>query len=144
MNIADVRGIFERDYKEHIENTCDTTKYEWAASQIFDLCTYDGELDELFVKKIIEICKVILEDRTYEYISESNENYINYILVCQLLYKRDWIDWGTSVRGAWINRWTTASPILSHHYMYKECDEDISFCPEHLKILIDFIEEEEE
>ena len=90
--------IYEMRYHEHCENTCCDTKYEWAAREVFDLTTYDGELDELFVKKILEVLKVILNRTNFDYIKEEVD-YTNYILVCQLLNKFNWIDWGTSIRG---------------------------------------------
>lgn len=95
-------------YKAQYEEECTRriggyTKYEWAAMNIFDLCTYDGSLDEKFVKAIIEVCNVILEDRNFEYIKDE-KNYIKYILVCQIFEQFRWIDWGTSIRGAWFQR----------------------------------------
>ena len=145
-----VREIFEWNYAEYITNTCGTTKYEWAASYIFDLVTYDGGLDELFVKKIIEVCKVILDKTSYEYIKDEN-NYINYILVCQILDKFSWIDWGTSIRGAWFGpsynpRYILEGTEITYYGNGKpetKGHPDVPFTIENLKKLIKFIETEE-
>ena len=56
------------------------SKYEWVAHRVFDLVTYDSSLDERFVKDIIEVCKVILDRQTFEYIRDG-KNYVKYILV---------------------------------------------------------------
>lgn len=146
----DVLKIFEWNYAEYIINTCGTTKHEWAASHIFDLVTYDGGLDELFVKKIIEVCKVILDKTNYEYIKDEN-NYINYILVCQILDRFDWIEWGTSIRGAWFGpsmnpRYLLEGTEITYYYDGKSETRghpDVPFTIENLKKLIEFIETEE-
>ena len=96
----DASILFKENYEFYIRNNEFSDKYEWAAINVFDLITYDRELYEIFVKKIIEVCKVILNEQNFEYI-EDRDNYITYIIVCQLLEKFDWIDWGTSIRGAW-------------------------------------------
>lgn len=133
------------------------SKYKWAAHRIFDLVTYDSSLDEMFVKDIIEVCKVILEERTFEYIGESRDNYIKYILVCQTLHKFNWIEWGTSIRGAWFEidyyypgsgheRENRSRDILDelewwgdeHHVI-----EGVPFTVENIKALVEFMEETE-
>jgi hypothetical protein len=131
------------------------TKYEWAASEIFHLTTYDGDLDERFVKAIIEVCKVILERRTFEYI-EDEENYIKYILVCQLLEDNHWINWGTSIRGAWFERderykWDKEVPESRSEDILDDLEwgwkddrhkiEKVPFTVENMKALVEFMEE---
>jgi len=37
---------------------------------------------------------------TFEYI-KNKENYKNFILSCNFI--QDWLEWGTSIRGAWFN-----------------------------------------
>ena len=144
--------IYKSRYIEFCENTCCDTKYEWAAREVFDLTTYDGELDELIVKKIIEVLKVILDKTNYEYI-KNRENYINYILVCQLLDKFNWIDWGTSIRGAWFKSYHSNAethPILEEFEVKRFVDgellkcvyPEVYFTKEALNTLIKFIEAE--
>ena len=70
-------------YKAHYEEERsrrdgEYTKYEWAASYIFDLYTYDASLDEKFVKSIIEVSKAIIDMETFYYI-ENSDNYLKYI-----------------------------------------------------------------
>lgn len=130
------------------------SKYEWAACRVFDLVTYDSSLDEMFVKDIIEVCKAILEERTYEYIRDP-DNYIKYILVCQILDKFHWIEWGTSIRGAWfevdiryfgpgVETTNYSKDILDklewwgdeHHVI-----EKVPFTVENIKAFVEFMEE---
>ena len=78
------------------------SKYEWVCECVFNLSPYDSGIAKKWGKRIIDVCKAILEGRTFEYI-EQEGNYEPYLLVCQLLDKNDLIEWGTSIRGAWFN-----------------------------------------
>lgn len=131
-------------------------KYTWAARQVFDLTTYDGSLDERFVKDILEVCKVILENRNFEYI-KNEDNYVKYILVCQLLNGFSWIEWGTSIRGAWFDidsrmNWKTRETTVYSRDILEELEwwehhnephviEAVPFTVENLIALIEFMEE---
>ena len=119
------------------------SKYEWAANYIFDLTTYDGDIDEYFVQTIIEVCEVILEKRNFEYI-QFRTNYIKYIVVCQLLDKFGWIDWGTSIRGAWFDEIGYQNKDQRYILDLGWGNEDVvDFSLENLRILIDFIESDD-
>ena len=132
-------------YKEHYEEVCsrhddEYSKYEWAANYIFDLITYDTDLDERFVKDILEVCEVIADRCNYEYI-ENNDNYIKYILVCQLLDRFKWINWGISIRGAWFENippHDSKNILDGNYYRIKE----VPFSYDNLKALIQFMKED--
>lgn len=87
--------------------------WEFLSCDVFDLTTYDEDMDELFVKAIIEVLRVIINKETFEYIRDEN-NYIKYLIVCNLLYNFEWIEWGTSIRGAWIECEENSKIICSH------------------------------
>lgn len=138
-----VMESYERAYEvfKHGVECCDN-KYEWAASEIFNMATYDGNLDELFVKKIIEVCKAILDGKTYEYIETSDENYITYILVCQLLWRKGWIEWGVSIRGAFFDTGKLAGTILNW-----KCNGETFYVPfseNNIRAFIEFMEIKED
>ena len=126
-----IKRKYEDDYYSYCISTCGETKYEWCASIIFDLVTYDSELDEIFVKNILEVCKSIINRTNYDYIKDP-ERYVQYIIVCQLLSSMKWIDWGTSIRGAWIAEYNKVNIIA-----------EVPLTEENLRILIDFMEEED-
>lgn len=145
-------------YKAHYDFWCKCfddrqSKYEWAASEVFGLTTYDGDLDETFVKAILEVCKVIHNGSNFEYI-KNEQNYIKYILVCQLLDKFHWIEWGTSIRGAWFDGWypnTKFHPIIEEDEWtaYNDDEEEwetrilnmVEFTNDNIKAFIEFMEE---
>ena len=132
------KEIYEKEFAYYVECLEDRDIYEWAADRIFDLTTYDGSLDKLFVRTILGICGVILNRQTYAFIKDDNM-YVVYIVVCQLLKKKSWINWGTSIRGAWFENGRDAKPI------YESYDGSVSvpFTEKNLIALIEFIEEHE-
>ena len=150
--------IYKAQYEEektwHDSNS-EPSKYQWAASRVFDLTTYDRALDELFVKDIIEVCKVIIERRNFEYI-KNRDNYIKYIAVCQILDRFNWLEWGTSIRGAWFEvdiRHTqlNSEPVNYSRYIIDELEwwdsehhviESVPFTESNIRDLIKFIESE--
>jgi hypothetical protein len=139
----DVIELYRKEYAFETEVIQEgSTKYTWAATQVFELTTYDRSLEELFVKKIIEVCKAILEGRTFEYIRDESR-YVTYILVCQLLEHLNWIEWGTSIRGAWFEesheKYHPSQPILK--YLYTNEETSVPFTVDNLKALIEFMEE---
>lgn len=149
-----VKERYRAQYEEEKTRFDDIpSKYEWAAGNVFDLTTYDGGLDELFVKTIVEVLKVIRDRHTFEYILDE-QNYIKYILVCQLLNGFHWIEWGTSIRGAWFDDYhpnCRVRPILEE-MEWSEWDPEkkefvehkingVAFNEENIKDLIEFLEE---
>lgn len=123
------QDIYQKLYEDYC-SWCDVeSKYEWCASDIFNLCTYDDELDELFVKKILEVCQVILNGDNLKYI-ENKEQYIQYIAVCQLLRQMNWIEWGTSIRGTWIEEYNKVNIV-----------DGVRLTKDNLKALICFMKE---
>ena len=106
VKFSDLLGVAETPLKllEHSYEIARTlnndTRLEYLSSYIFDFTTYDGELDELFARKAIEVCKAISNKTTFEYI-KSRENYIWYITMCNMPFFEGKLEWGTSIRGAW-------------------------------------------
>lgn len=136
----EIKKTYEAAYKEYCGYFPElTTKYHWAATMIFDLVTYDDDLEELFVKKIIEVCRAILDGKTFDYISGHGENYRTYIIVCNLLNGWQWIDWGTSIRGAWFQDGQN-----SRHLMLDDGSYSVPFTADNMRALVEFIEEAEQ
>lgn len=135
---------FKRNYESYNARETFKNKYGWAATYIFNLATYDSHLDEMFVKLILEVCEVILENRNYDYI-EDETNYFTFIAVCQRLDSLGWIDWGTSIRGAWFDDQVYDFELDKKEQMIIcdiEPDIPVYPCKESIRALIDFVEEE--
>lgn len=88
---------FESDFSEYNESE---KRAMFLSEYIVGITTYDGNLSLKFGKMIIETLEQIKNKTTYEYI-ENELNYEKYILSCNFIER--WLDWGTSIRGAWFN-----------------------------------------
>lgn len=69
---------------------------------IFSLYTYDPELDLFFSEKIVKVLKYIAERKNIELPFSDDEFYKDYIMVLNFKNILDLMEWGTSVRGCWI------------------------------------------
>ncbi len=76
------------------------SRLEFLSRNVFDFTTYDFQMDELFAKKAIECCEAITNGTTFEYIEDS-ENHKWFLLMCNMPFFYEKIEWGTSIRGAW-------------------------------------------
>ena len=99
------------DLLEHsytIERREDTRlrKLEYLSECIFQFITYDREMSEFLAIKAIEVCKAITNKENFKLISKT-DNYIWYIVMCNLPFCAEKIEWGTSIRGA---RWRNLQP----------------------------------
>lgn len=70
------------------------------SENVFNFTTYDREIDELFAKKAVEVCEVINTGKTFDYIKDQ-ENYKWYLLMCNMPFFSEKLEWGGSIRGAW-------------------------------------------
>lgn len=95
----------KQSYKGCIEYSPDgeLSKEEFLSGHIFDFSFYASEPDEYFCKKMIEVLDVILNKKNFEYIKSSEENYYNYLSMCNSRFLYEKLDWGTSIRGAWFS-----------------------------------------
>lgn len=76
------------------------SRLEFLADHIFQFTTYDGAMSDLFAGKAVEVSRAITEQKTFDYIKDSQENYQWFLVMCNLPFFADRITWGTSIRGA--------------------------------------------
>lgn len=101
----DYKKLLEEKYQERLQEQCSSppnSKLEWVGDEIFDFTTYDGQVSELFTTCMFEALKSILNGTTFEYI-ENRDNYLNYLAMVNMPFLRNKLEWGTSIRGAWID-----------------------------------------
>ncbi|MEM5009287.1 hypothetical protein WKH57_01070 [Niallia taxi] len=70
------------------------------SSAIIGISTYDDALDLEFGQMLYDTLVQIKNGTTFDYIKDE-QNYRNYILSCNFI--SDWLDWGSSIRGAWFD-----------------------------------------
>lgn len=79
----------------------ETSRLEFLADYVFEFNTYHSGKAALFARKAIEVAMAISERRTFDYIGVSDENYNWYLMMCNMPFFCDRLEWGTSIRGAW-------------------------------------------
>lgn len=131
----------KNDIHEYIElmnhETFKEAKNSYILNHIFNITTYDSDLDEKFVKAILEIMNVIIERKNWEYIEDKN-NYIKFITIVNLIIES--LDWGTSIRGCFFNKITVNCFLIK-----KELDDTIVFSnDDEIKELINYLNKEDE
>lgn len=93
----------DEDYKEDLQREYPPkNKLQYLGESVFDFTTYDGDMDELFASIMIEVIDCILQRKTFEYISDAAKN-IQYLLMVNMPFMVDKLDWGGSIRGAWFD-----------------------------------------
>jgi hypothetical protein len=95
-------------YDYRVQFTKDTTGREEEESylkifaDLFDITTYDDDMDEYFGQKILTVLLSIVNKTHCDY-HVGRQDYIDYLMVCQFKGVYPLLEWGTSIRTAWIN-----------------------------------------
>lgn len=103
MNKQDYLRMLEDGHTamDDFQNQGDTSRLSYLADYIFDFTTYEDEMGELFARKAVEVCAAISERRTFAYLGASDENRMWYLIMCNMPFFANRLEWGTSIRGAW-------------------------------------------
>ena len=98
------------DYKELLEHShkvaaetfecAPESRLEYLGDHIFDFTTYDGEMSVLFARKAVEVCAAINDGKTFDFIKDA-DNYTWFLVMCNMPFFAERLEWGTSIRGAW-------------------------------------------
>lgn len=96
------KEILENLYQEEIQldNCPPENKFEFLGCAIFGFTTYDNSMAAEFAKSMISVLGSIVDRKTFEYIET---NYHNYLLMINMPFLTDKLEWGCSIRGAWLN-----------------------------------------
>jgi len=101
------KQILDELYKEEIEEGCiaPSEKLEYVGGHVFDFTTYDGGLDIIFAKRMLEVIECVVNRTTFDYQNKNQEHYENYIMMCNAPFLVGKLEWGTSIRGAWLDEY---------------------------------------
>ena len=106
--MANYKEQLDKLYLEEKDNECPPdNKFQFLGNSIFNFTTYDGAIDELFAKKMIEVIDCIVNYKTFDYHKhgEDEANYINYLTMVNMPFMKGKLEWGTSIRGAWFDEY---------------------------------------
>ena len=67
---------------------------------VFNFTTYDSTMSELFAQKAVDVCRALNNRSTSEFIA-NEDNYVWYLMMCNVPFFSSRISWGCSIRGAW-------------------------------------------
>lgn len=95
----DYLRMLEEGWKESDHNGR-LSRLEYLSDYIFEFTTYDRDMAGLFARKAMEVCAAISEGNAYEYIKDADQ-YRWYLVMCNMPFFADKIEWGTSIRVAW-------------------------------------------
>lgn len=95
----DYRRMLEEGY-EAIASADPIGRLEYLSDYVFDFTTYDSAMSELFARKALEVCAAVSDATTFDYIKDSGQ-YRWFLLMVNMPFFANRLDWGTSIRGAW-------------------------------------------
>jgi hypothetical protein len=78
----------------------DKLRVMFICDEFMNITTYDDSVSLRLGGKIIEIMKVILERKNFEYIKDE-DNYDWFIMITNMFDQLRLIEWGSSIRGCW-------------------------------------------
>lgn len=96
--------LLKESYKEVSSEDRELEKLEFLASEIFGFTTYENEVSSLMAQKALEVCKAISDKKTFDYIA-SEEGNLWYLVMVNMPFFENRLEWGTSIRGAWWDLW---------------------------------------
>jgi len=77
-----------------------SSRIEYIAEIVFGFETYESEVKALLCEKALEVCEAITKRKTFEYIATEEGNKW-YLILTQMPFFQNKIEWGCSIRGAW-------------------------------------------
>ena len=107
------------------------------ASELLDITTYDDGLSVEFGEMILETMIQIKNQTTFKYI-EDKEKYKQFILSCNFL--NGWLEWGTSIRGAWFNYYDSKISTPCSFYNVGYHNDTFKLSEDFTNWLIDFLD----
>jgi len=140
----DYSEILEHSYE--IENTQslgtegrNISRLEYLSEFIFDFVTYDPSISELFAKEAVKVCNAINAGNTFDLIQDE-DSYRWYLIMVNMPFFADKLEWGGSIRGAWWNTDGTKFRVDSCGlWVHNDQIDGLTFNHESWRVFIDAI-----
>lgn len=100
--MTDYKQLLEHSYAQECISASSrpASRLEYLADHIFSFTTYEQEMSEMFAARALLVCDAITCGKTFEYIAE-DEDRMWFLLMCNMPFFKERLDWGGSIRGAW-------------------------------------------
>lgn len=79
------------------------SKLTFVGECVFNFTTYDDAVSEAFAGLMLEVIGSIMNRTTFDYQRKSPQHYINYLIMVNMPFLKDKLEWGGSIRGAWLD-----------------------------------------
>ncbi len=140
--------LLRESYKETTDNRDDPTleKLEFLANDIFGFTTYENVVSSMMAKKALEVCKAISDKKTFDYIASEGGN-LWYLVMVNMPFFENRLEWGTSIRGAWWDLWGDKEFIIESCGLFSDGEQILELklneteWPKFIEAMIKFAEE---
>lgn len=78
----------------------DYSRLEFLAEEVFGFTTYENHISPFMADKALQVCEAITDSTTFDYINTKEGN-LWYLVMVNMPFFEDKIEWGCSIRGAW-------------------------------------------
>ena len=144
----DYLKLLKESYKETAENRDDPTleKFEFLAYDIFGFTTYENIVSSMLAQKALEVCKAISDKKTFDYIA-SEEGNLWYLVMVNMPFFENRLEWGTSIRGAWWDLWGDKEFTIESFGLFSDGEQILELklnegeWPKFIEAMIRFTEE---
>lgn len=85
---------------EAIQKDINRVRMAWIGERLFGFCTYEEEFCAEMTRRALDVADAISNRYTFEYIN-NDENHRWYLLMVNMPFFENKLEWGTSIRGAW-------------------------------------------
>lgn len=121
----DYLEMLNRSYSEEGEGQ---GRFEFLADAVFGFTTYENEVSALMAEKCLEVCRAVTDRKTFEYIRDADNNQW-YLIMVNMPFLKDRLEWGTSIRGAWWDLYGDDKFTIKSCLLFQDDDQllEISF-----------------
>jgi len=91
---------FHSDINDDIDYSLQDKKLLFLSMYVFDFVTYSESHDLKFSKTMMDVIKAIYYRTTFQYVALNEDNYL---LMVNMPFLRDKLNWGTGIRSAWFD-----------------------------------------
>lgn len=97
------------DYYDDVRDAggSEMSRLAFIATYIFDFNAYDDQVEETFALAMLPVLECIYLGKTFDYLNVDQDHYVNYLMMANFPFLSSIIEWGTSIRGAWIDESAT-------------------------------------
>lgn len=79
------------------------SKIDFIGQEVFEFITYDDSMSEMFTVTMLDVLECILNGKNSEYHGKSDAHYQAYLLMVNMTFLSNKLNWGTSIRTAFFD-----------------------------------------